>query len=52
MADIKKVVIVRIDGEYICKAYDANGTRYPAADYYTDDKDDAQQTKAAMLEHE
>ena len=33
--------------EYIVKAYTADG-RYPAADYYTDDKDDAEATAALM----
>jgi len=37
-------------GEFVVRAYDANGKRLPDADYHTDDKVDAEQTAKAMLE--
>jgi hypothetical protein len=49
---IVRVVISKKDayGEYCCKAYDQHGKRYQEADYFTDDKQDAENTMAAMLE--
>lgn len=35
-------------GEYHCRAYLADGSRYPDADYHTDDKADADSTAAAV----
>lgn len=37
------------DGEYRVKAYDASGKRLSRADYFTDDRDDARATAAAMV---
>ena len=41
--------IVRKNGEYIVKAFDANGQRLPNADYFTTDKDDANGTAKLMV---
>jgi hypothetical protein len=35
-------------GEYVVRAYDEDGKRYPPADYYTDDWDDAVSTANLM----
>jgi hypothetical protein len=50
----RKIAVVRIvwDGatrEYHCKAYDQKNIRWPEADYYTEDRDDARATMKAML---
>ena len=37
-------------GEWVVKAYVSHNVRYPAADYFTDDKADAMQTAIAMLD--
>ena len=44
-----KIKFNREYNEYQVKAYDENGNRYPAADYFTNDKEDAQHTANAML---
>lgn len=36
-------------GEWVVRAYDENGKRYPAADYFTTDRNDAVGTAAAMM---
>ena len=36
-------------GEYVVKCWDIFGKRFESADYYTDDKIDAQETMQAML---
>lgn len=36
--------------EYQVLAYDQDGRRFAAADYFTDDRDDAKATAAAMVE--
>ena len=36
-------------GEYHCKAYDQDGKRHPGADYYTDDRQDAEDTRKLIL---
>lgn len=41
--------IVKKDGEYIVRAYNAAGKRIPQADYFTTDKADAEGTAKAML---
>ena len=46
--EITKTKIVKIDDEYVVRAY--NGTkRVPDADYFTDDRDDAAGTAKAMV---
>lgn len=35
-------------GEYVIKVYDSNGEHWEAADYYTDDKEDAVATYKVM----
>jgi len=35
--------------EFMVLAYDENDERIPAADYYTDDREDAEATRAEML---
>lgn len=36
-------------GEFVVKAYDQDGAHYPAADYHTDDLQDAISTADAMM---
>lgn len=36
-------------GEFHCKAYDQDGKRNPDADYYTDDRQDAEDTRKLIL---
>jgi hypothetical protein len=36
-------------GEFVVRAYDQNGRRYPEADYHTNDRQDAIQTGEAMI---
>jgi hypothetical protein len=36
-------------GEYHCKAFDQDGKRQPEADYHTDDRQDAEDTKKMIL---
>ena len=36
-------------GEWVVRAYDADGRRMPDADYYTDDLADAQATAELMV---
>jgi hypothetical protein len=36
-------------GEFVCRAYGADGKRAPDCDYHTDDWADAVQTRQAML---
>lgn len=38
-------------GEWVVRAY-VGDDRYPAADYYTDDRSDAQQTARAMVQQQ
>lgn len=40
---------VKKDGEYYVKAYNVFGQRVPAADYFTNDKQDAETTAALMI---
>ena len=49
MSNIARTTIRKQDGEYVVKAYDANGKRMPEADYFTDDKTDAEQTAKVMV---
>jgi len=50
MSNIASTTIKKHNGgEYIVKAYDANGKRMPEADYFTDDKTDAEQTAKVMV---
>jgi hypothetical protein len=53
---ITKTRIVKLEGEYIARAYTQNDSgvtvRYPEADYFTDDKGDAEQTAAQMCKQE
>ena len=37
-----------VPGEWIVRV-DVDGKRYPAGDYFTDDREDAEQTAQAML---
>lgn len=46
---IVRIVKVQETGEWQCKAYDQHNVRWPEADYFTDDKSDAQDTMRAML---
>lgn len=46
---IAKVTLTKIDGEYILKARDENGKRLPECDYFTDCKQDAEDTRKVML---
>jgi hypothetical protein len=46
-----KIVFDHDTEEWIVQAYTAGNVRYPAADYFTDDKADAMQTAIAMLDH-
>lgn len=36
-------------GEYQVKAYDQGNNRFPEADYFTDDREDARQTAREMV---
>ena len=36
-------------GEYVCRAYSADGKRMSECDYHTDDLDDAVATREAMM---
>ena len=36
-------------GEWVVRAYDQGGNRWPEADYFTNDREDADDTAAAML---
>jgi hypothetical protein len=36
--------------QYQCKAYDTHGTRYPEADYFTRNREDAEDAAAYMLD--
>ena len=36
-------------GEYAVRAYDQAGRRWPEADYFTNDREDAEQTAARMI---
>ena len=47
---VSAAVIVKTADEYIVKAFDQHGERFSEADYYTTDKTDAQQTRAAMIQ--
>ena len=49
---ISEVNIVRdkVWHQWVVKAYDQNGTSMPEAYYYTDSKEDAQNTAKVMLE--
>lgn len=38
-------------GEYVVKAFDADGSRYPQGDYFTNDWADALATSEAMAKH-
>lgn len=40
---------VKKDGEYQVKAYDQHGKRWPEADYFTNDKQDAIGTAKMMV---
>lgn len=46
---VVRTTIRKVDGEYIVRAYDQNGKRWPEADYFTNDKADAESTAAAMV---
>jgi len=52
MTNITSTTIKKHDGEYIVRAYDANGKRMPEADYFTNSKTDAEQTAKAMTHKE
>lgn len=45
----RKVTIKKVDGEYVVKLW-INGKHYEPADYFTDDKDDAQRTAQTMVQ--
>ena len=44
-----EVQVSRDTGEFIVYAWDENGDRYEEADYYTDNLDDARDTRDLML---
>lgn len=44
-----KTKVVRVDGEWVVRAY-VDGKRHPAADYFTTDERDARQTAFRMEE--
>jgi len=46
---ITRTKIVKRDGEYIVRAYNAQGQRLPLSDYYTNDRADAEGTAALMV---
>lgn len=46
---VTRTRVTKVDGEYIVKAYDQHGQRYAEADYYTNDKTDAQQVALCMV---
>lgn len=47
---VNKVVIKRNEyDEFVCKAY-VNNIRYPPADYFTNDKQDAIETAKSMIQ--
>ena len=50
MTNIASTKVSKRDGEFIVKAYDANGKRLPDGDYFTNDKDDAEQTAKLMIQ--
>lgn len=45
---IARTKVKKIDGEYVVQAFDENGKRMQEADYYTSDREDANQTAARM----
>lgn len=51
MKIVTRVVTIKVNDEWINHAYDQSGKRFPAADYYTDDKRDALNTASAMIRH-
>jgi len=38
-------------GEWVVRAYDQHGERWPEADYFTPDRDDAEQTAITMIQN-
>lgn len=46
---VTRTTIRKVDGEYVVKAYDQHGKRWPDADYFTNDKADAEGTAEAMV---
>lgn len=49
---ITTVRIVEVNGEWIVRAYDQDGRRWPECDYFTDDVTDAYETADYMLGHQ
>jgi hypothetical protein len=47
---IARTTIGKVCGEYVVKAYDVMGKRIPAADYFTNCKQDAKDTARVMVE--
>jgi hypothetical protein len=45
---VDRTRIVKFEGEYIVKAWDEKGVRFPEADYFASDKSDAEQTAKRM----
>jgi len=41
-----------VEREWIVRAYDQHGRRFPEADYFTDNREDAEATAARMVEGE
>jgi hypothetical protein len=41
-----------VEREWIVRAYDQHGRRFPEADYFTDNREDAEATAARMIEGE
>lgn len=44
-----KIVKLRTTGEWVVRAYDSRGIRQPQADYFTNDKKDAEDTAKMMV---
>lgn len=48
---LTRVSIRKIEGEWVCCAYDQHGKRWKEADYFALDKADATETAVLMVRH-
>lgn len=46
---VARTKVTKSNGEFIVKAWDQHGKRFAEADYYTNDKADAEQTALVMV---
>lgn len=49
VAHVKVAKRVSIWGEWVVLAYDQHGKRFPEADYFTTDREDAERTAVEMI---